>query len=81
MCSVVADGDAHGGRFAAALVERVAGGKAGVLEGAVTFVEVEIIGSGVVGDQQVGLAIAVDVDEDVKRGRSKRWCRRRRLSR
>ena len=61
---VVADGDAHGGGFAAGRVERVAGGVAVVLEGAVALVDVEIVGRGVVADQQVGLAVVVDVDED-----------------
>ena len=60
---VVADGDAHGGGLAAVLVEGVTGGVAGVFEGAVAFVDVEIVGGGVVADEEVGLAVVVDVDE------------------
>ena len=61
---VVADGDAHGRGFAAILVQRVAGGVAVVFEGAVAFVDVEVVGRGVVGDQQVDFAVVVQVDED-----------------
>ncbi len=51
------------GGLAAALVQRVSAGEAGVLKRAVALVEVQVVRGGVVGDQEVGLAIAVDVDE------------------
>ena len=61
---VVAGGDAHAGGLAAALVEGVAGGEGGVFEGAVALVEVEVVGGGVVGDEEVGFAVVVDVDKE-----------------
>ena len=61
---VVADGDAHGGGLAAGLIERIARGVAHIFKGAVAFVEIKIIGRGVVADEQIGLAVVVDVDED-----------------
>ena len=57
-------GDAHAGGLAAAFVEGVAGGKGDVFEGAIALVEIEVVRRGVVGDEQVGFAIAVDVDEE-----------------
>ena len=61
---VVAFGDAHAGGLAAALVQRIAGGKGHVLKRAVSLVEVEVVRCGVVGDNEVRLAVAVDIDEE-----------------
>ncbi len=61
---VVAEGDAHGGSLAAVFVEGVTGGVACVLEGAVAFVEIEIVRRRVVGDEEIGLAVVVDIDEE-----------------
>ena len=61
---VVAGGDAHAGGFAAAFVEGVTAGVACVFEGAVALVEVEVVGGTVVRDEEVWLAVAVDVDEE-----------------
>ncbi len=61
---VVAYGDPHGCGFAAVLVQGIAGGVAVVFKGAVAFVDVEVVGGGVVGHQQVYFAVVVEVDED-----------------
>ena len=61
---VVARGDAHGGDLAPVFIQREARDVAVVLEGAVAFVDIEIVGLGVVADDQVGLAVAVDGDKD-----------------
>ena len=61
---VVAHRQAHGGDLAAILVQREAGDVALIFEGAVALVDVEIVGLGVVGHQQVGLAVVVHVDKD-----------------
>src|ERR1700733_7653414 len=61
---VVPDSDPHGRGFAAVLIQGVSGGVAVIFEGAVAFVDVEVIGRGVVGYQQVYLAVVVQVHED-----------------
>ena len=61
--SIVADRNAHGRGLAPGLVQRVAGGVAHVLKGAVALVEVEIVRRRVVAHQQVQLAVVVDVDK------------------
>ena len=61
---VVANSESHGGDFAPILVQRESGDIAEVLEGSVALVQVEVVGIGVVGDQQVGLAVVVHVHED-----------------
>ncbi len=63
MCEV-SGGDAHAGGLAAALVEGVAGSKACVLKRAVALVDVEVVGRGVVGDEQVRFAVPVHVNEE-----------------
>ena len=62
--AVVSDGDSHGGGLATIFVEGVAGGVALILKGAVAFVDVEVVWGRVVADEEVGLAVVVDVDED-----------------
>ncbi len=59
----VADGDAHGGGFAPGLVQGVAAFIGNILKGAVALVQVKVIGRGVISDQQVELAVAVDIDK------------------
>src|SRR5580698_2367819 len=61
---VVAYGEAHGGYFAAVLVEGEAGGVAVVVEGSVALVDVEVVGRGVVGYGEVYFAVVVQIDED-----------------
>ena len=78
---IVADGNAHGGGFATVFVEGVSRGVAGVLEGAVALVEVEVVGGGIIGDEEIGLAVVVDVDEDGGQAVVARSCRLRRPSR
>ncbi len=62
--AVVADGDAHGGSLTAFFVQSISGGVALVVELAVAHVDVEVIGGGVISDEQVGFAVVIDVDED-----------------
>src|SRR5260370_13370752 len=60
---IVARGDSHAGSLAAALVQSIAAGGAGILEGAVALVEIKIVWRRVVGHQQVRTAVAIDIDE------------------
>src|ERR1700674_3701875 len=61
---VIADADAHGSLCAAFFVNGEAAEVAYVLERAVVAVAVEIVRSGVVGDDQVQPAIVVEIGED-----------------
>ena len=60
----VSGGDSHGGGLAATAVKGVSGGVAGVFEGSVALVEVEVVGGGVVAYEEVGAAVVIDVDEE-----------------
>ena len=60
---VVADGHAHVGLLEAQLVEGRPRGVADVLEGAVATVAVEVVGTGVVGHEQVEPAVVVEIEE------------------
>src|SRR4051812_35887079 len=61
---VVGNGYAHVGHFAARAIERVAVFDALVFEGAVALVDEFIVLRGVVGDEEIGLAVVVDVNEE-----------------
>src|ERR1035441_1167991 len=58
---VVSHGESHIGRLASVSVERKSGFVTFVLEGAVSLVNVQIVRRGVVGHQEVRLAVVVDV--------------------
>ena len=60
---VVAHGHAHVRLLVARLVEGGAGGVADVLERAVAAIAVEVVGRGVVGDEEIELAVVVVVEE------------------
>ena len=58
---VVSGSDAHVGDLAAIFIQRVAAHVTVVLECPVAFVHIEIVGRGVIGHQQVRLAVAIHI--------------------
>ncbi len=60
---IVADGEPHGSRLQAGLIERKSRRITVIFKRAVALVDVEIVGCGVVGHKQVQLAIVIDVGE------------------
>src|SRR3981081_2400666 len=61
--AVVIDGiDAHAGAGNAIFAESNAGGNGALFEGAVLFVQVELVGLRIVGDQDVGPSVFVVVE-------------------
>src|ERR1039458_8829793 len=58
---VVSHGESHIGRLASVSVERESAFVTVVLEGAVSLINVQIVWRGVVGHQEVRLAVVVDV--------------------
>ena len=60
----VADGDAHRCGLAPSLVKRIARSVAHVFKSPVAFIQIEIVRCGIVPDEQVWLAVIVDVDKN-----------------